>query len=87
MMAQAGAFSEPGVEIRAITASDSTDLTGCRGFFYTGTAGDVAVRTIYGASATTAVTISDCPANVVIPLRVTRIMAANTTATQIYGLF
>jgi len=86
-MAQAGAFGEPGIEIRAITANDSTDLTGCRGFFYTGTAGDVAVKTPYGASATTAVTISDCPANTIIPLRVTRIMATNTTATQIYGIF
>ena len=81
------AYSDPGVEIRAITPSDATDLTGCRGFFYTSTAGDIAVKTVYGASADTAVTISDCPVGVVIPLRVTRIMASGTTATQIYGLF
>lgn len=80
-------YNDPGIEIRAITASDSTDLTGCRGFFYTGTAGDVAVKTVYGASADTAVTITDCPADTIIPLRVTRIMSTNTTATQIYGLF
>lgn len=86
-MAQAGAYNEPGVEIRAITPSDSTDLTGCKGFFYTGTAGNVAVRTIYGASATSAVTITGCPADTIIPLRVTRIMATGTTATQIFGLF
>jgi len=87
MTAIGGGFGDPGTEIRAITASDSTDLTGCRGFFYTGTAGDVAVKTIHGAAATTAVTITDCPADTIIPLQVTRIMSTNTTATQIFGLF
>lgn len=81
------AYSDPGVEIRAITPSNSTDLTGCRGFFYTGAVADIAVRTVYGASADTAVTITSCPAGAVIPLRVTRIMSTGTTATQIYGLF
>lgn len=85
-MTQAAAFSEPGVEIRAITPSDTTDLTGCRGFFSTD-AGAVAVKTIYGASADTAVTIADCPVGLIIPLRITRVMSTGTTATQIYGLF
>lgn len=85
-MTQAAAFAEPGIEIRAITASDSTDLTGCRGFFVTG-AGDVAIKTIYGASADTAVTITDCPTGTIIPIRVTRIMSTNTTATNIYGIW
>lgn len=86
-MAVGGGFDGPGHEIRAVTKSDTTDLTGCRGFFYTGDAGDIAVKTIHGASADTAVTISDCPANVIIPLQVTRIMSTNTTATQIFALF
>lgn len=86
-MAIGGGFGDPGTEIRAITASDDTDLTGCRAFFYTGTAGNIAVKTIHGASNSTAVTIVDCPENLIIPLQVTRIMATNTTATQIYGLF
>lgn len=86
-MAGGAAFTEPAVEIRAITASDSTDLTGCRGFFYTGTAGDIAIKTVYGASADTAVTISSATQGTIYPIRVTRIMATNTTATQIYGLF
>lgn len=86
-MAQANAYSEPGVEIRAITADDDTDLTGCRAFFYTGTAGDIAIKTVYGASADTAVTISDATQGTIYPIRVTRIMATNTTATQIYGIF
>ena len=85
-MAQAGSFSDPGGEIRAITPSDSTDLTGCRGLMVNG-AGNVAVKTPYGASATTAVTISTVPAGTIIPLRVTRVMSTNTTATLIYGFF
>lgn len=85
-MAQAGAYSDPAVEIRAVTPSDSTDLTGCRGFFATG-AGDVAVMTVYGASSSTAVTIVDCPVGTIIPIRITRIMATGTSATQIYALF
>lgn len=87
MAAMGGGFDGPGTEIRAVTASDSTDLTGCRGFFYTGTAGNIAVKTIHGAANTTAVTITDCPKDTIIPLQVTRIMSTNTTATQIYALF
>jgi hypothetical protein len=85
-MAQAGSFGDPGVEIRAITPSNDTDLTGCRGVFTTD-AGSLAVRTIYGASSSSAVTIADMPIGMVLPLRVTRVMATGTTATQIYGLF
>lgn len=86
-MAIGGGFESPAWEIRAITPSDTTDLTGCRGFFYTGTAGDVAIKTTNGASAETAVTITDCPPDQIMPFQVTRIMATNTTATQIFGLF
>lgn len=86
-MAVGGDFSAPGTEIRAITASDATDLTGCRAFFYTGTAGNIAIKTIHGAAADTAVTITDCPKDVIIPIQVTRIMQTNTTGTQIYGIF
>jgi hypothetical protein len=81
------ALSDPATEIRAITPSDSTDLSGCRGFFYTGTEGNVAVKCLHGAGASTAVTITDCPPDTIIPVKVTRIMSTNTTATQIYGLF
>lgn len=86
-MAIGGSFEGPATEIRAVSPSDSTDLTGCRGFFYTGTAGDVAVKTIHGNSAETAVTISGAPQNTIIPIMLTRIMSTNTTATQIYALF
>lgn len=86
-MAIGDQFGGPGTEIRAITPSDTTDLTGCRGFFYTGSTANVAVRTIHGASASAAVTITSCPAGVILPIQVTRIMSTNTTATQIYGIF
>jgi len=82
-----GGFGDPGTSIVAVTASDSTDLTGARAFFYTGTAGNVAIKTIHGDSNATAVTITDCPANTIIPIQVTRIMSTNTTATQIYAIF
>lgn len=84
-MAIGGGFGDPATKIVAVTPSDATDLTGCRGFFYTGTAGNVAVKTIHGGD--TAVTITGCPADVIIPLQVTRIMSTNTTATQIFALF
>ena len=48
---------------------------------------DIDGKTVYGASATTAVTITSCPTGVIIPIRVTRIMSTNTTATNIYAIF
>lgn len=86
-MSVGGGFGDPGTSIVAVTASDSTDLTGARAFFYTGTAGDVAIKTVHGASASSAVTIADCPANVIIPIQITRIMSTGTTATQIYAIY
>ena len=85
-MAIGGYFGDPGTRIVAVTASDATDLTGARGFFCTG-AGNIAVKTIHGASADTAVTITDCPVGLIIPLQITRIMSTGTTATNIYAIF
>lgn len=86
-MSVGGGFGDPGTSIVAVTASDTTDLTGARAFFYTGTGGNVAIKTVHGDSNVTAVTITDCPANTIIPVQITRIMATNTTATQIYAIF
>ena len=85
-MAQAASYGDPAGEVRAITPSDVTDLTGCRGILVGG-AGDIAVKTPYGASATTAVTITSVPAGTILPLRVTAVMSTNTTATAIFGFF
>lgn len=82
-MALGGDYAEPAVKVAAVTASDATDLTGVRGL-YVGGAGDVAVRTV-GAPDTT-VTISSVAAGVILPVRVTRVMAA-TTATDITAFY
>lgn len=82
-MAQAGAFSEPAVKVAAVTASDSTDLTGVRGL-HVGGAGNVVVRMV--GDPTTTVTISTVAAGTILPIRVTRVMAA-TTATAITAFY
>lgn len=82
-MAQASAFSEPAVQAVAVTPSDATDLTGVRGL-YVGGAGDLAVRLV--GAPTTTVTISTVAAGTLLPIRVTRVMAA-TTATAITAFY
>ena len=79
----AGAYSEPAVKVAAVTPSDSTDLTGARGLLVGG-AGDVAVRMI--GDPDTTVTLTGVVAGAILPLRVTRVMAA-TTATNITALY
>jgi len=73
-------------EVRACTPSDSTDITDCIGIMVNGT-GNLAVKTVHGASATTAVTITNVPAGSIIPGNFTRVMATNTTATNITLFF
>ena len=85
-MALGGDYSEPATSIVAVTKSDSTDLTGARGI-YVGGAGDVAVKTVNGDSATTAVTISTVAAGTILPIRITRVMSTNTTATAILAFY
>ena len=76
-------YSDPADRIVAVTASDSTDLTGARGLLVGG-AGDVAVRMINAPDTT--VTMTGVVAGAILPLRVTRVMAA-TTATNITALY
>ena len=82
-MAQAGSFGDPADRVAAVTPSDSTDLTGVRGL-YVGGAGDVVVRMVNAP--TTTVTISTVAAGTILPVRVTRVMAA-TTATAITAFY
>lgn len=65
----------------AVTPSDSTvlDLVG----IYVGTTGNVAVLP-YGN--TVAVTFDTVPAGAIIPLKITKVMSTNTTASNIVGL-
>ena len=76
-------YSDPADRIVAVTASDSTDLTGARGLLVGG-AGNLAVRMINAPDTT--VTITGVTAGAILPLRVTRVMAA-TTATNITALY
>lgn len=65
----------------AVTKSDSTVLASVRGL-YIGVTGDVAVVM---AGTTTAVTFKAAPVGI-LPLRVTKVMSTNTTATDIVAL-
>lgn len=82
-MAQAGSFGDPADRVAAVTPSDATDLTGVRAL-YVGGAGDLVVRMINAPDST--VTISTVSAGSLLPIRVTRVMAA-TTATAITALY
>lgn len=77
------AYSDPADRLQAVTPSDSTDLTGTRALFVGG-AGNVAVRMVGDPAAT--VTLTGVVAGTILPVRVTRVMAA-TTATNITALF
>lgn len=76
-------YADPGDKVAAVTASDATDLTGARGL-YIGVGGDVAVRCVNSSSTT--VTFVGVPAGTILPIRVTRVMAA-TTATSIVAIY
>jgi hypothetical protein len=75
-------LSIPARNASAVTASDSTALSGVRGV-YVGGAGNLAVRFIGGAT----VTLAAVPAGTLLPLMVDRIMSTNTTATDIVALY
>ena len=84
-MAIGGDFSAPSTHVVAVTPSDDTDLTGARALFVGG-AGNLAIRTTQGASNTATVTLTGVTAGSIIPIQVTRVMAA-TTATNIVALY
>lgn len=66
----------------AVTPSDSTDLTGCRGV-YVGGAGNVAVRMVNGGT----VTFTAVPVGTTLDVAVDRVMSTNTTATLLIALY
>ena len=76
-------YSDPADRIAAVTPSDTTDLTGARGIRCGGT-GNLSVRMVNAPTVT--VTIVDILPGELLPLRVTRVMAA-TTATDITAFF
>lgn len=68
----------PAKNIKVITPNDSTDLTDVTKALYIGSAGAVAV---IAADDTVAVTIPGVQAGSILPIRVKRVMATNTTVT------
>jgi hypothetical protein len=73
----------PAEKASAVTPSDSTVLTDVRGL-YVGADGDVAVIMVGDTSAVTFVGVK---AGTVLPLRVSKVMSTNTTATDIVALY
>jgi len=76
-------YADPADRAIAVTPSDATDLTGVRAL-HIGGAGDVLVRMINDPDTT--VTISTVGDGTILPIRVTRVMAA-TTATAITAFY
>ena len=76
-------YADPADKLAAVTPSDATDLTGVRGL-YVGVTGDLALRCVN--SPATTVTLVAVPAGTVLPIRVTRVMAAST-ATSIVAMY
>lgn len=71
----------PAQDAVAVTPNDST-VVAFRGL-WVGGAGNVAIKGING---NTAVTLVGVPAGTLLPVAVSRVMATNTTATNIVGL-
>ena len=67
-----------------VTPSDTREYRGSRGL-YVGTGGDLAVVMV-GDAAETTVTFANVPGGVVMPLRVSKVMAA-TSASDIIALY
>jgi hypothetical protein len=77
-------LSEPAVNAAAITPSDTTDLTQFTRFLYVGGTGDITVN-MAGSGAT--VLFKAVPVGVVLPIRVSRVLATGTTATNVVALW
>ncbi len=72
----------PARKLAAVTPSDTTVLSGVRGL-YVGVTGDVAVLAAGDAAAQT---FKAVPAGTILPVEAAKVMATNTTATNILAL-
>jgi len=75
-------LSGPAAHGFAVTPNDSTTLSETTRALYVGSAGAVTVLMASGAS----VTFTGIPAGTMLPVRVTKVMASGTSATDIVGL-
>ena len=75
-------MSDPSSQIFAITPHDSTNFSIETRGIYVGTTGDVVVVTNDG----TAVTFSNVPAGLILPVRAIRVNSTDTSASDLVGL-
>jgi hypothetical protein len=78
-----GCGTDAADDFYAITPSDTVDLTKRPRGIWVGVAGDVAVR---AKDNSTVVVFKNCPAGSTLPARTNRVMATNTTATNLVAL-
>lgn len=77
-------MDEPAYDAASVTPHDTNDLSGgVARALYVGTTGDVEVIMAGG----TTVVFSSVPAGYILPIRVSRVKAANTTASDILALY
>ncbi|MBX5143198.1 hypothetical protein HJB79_31310 [Rhizobium lentis] len=74
---------DPGSNAAAVTPNDSTDLTYTTRAVYVGGAGNLAVVMAGGQT----VTFTGVTAGALLPIRVSRVMSTNTTATTILAIW
>jgi hypothetical protein len=77
------AASDPAQAAQSVTPSDNEDLTNVSRALYIGRAGDVSVVMVSGQS----VSFTDVAAGTILPLRVQRVNASDTTASEIVALW
>ena len=75
--------STPAEDAGAVTPSDSTNLTSIARSLYVGTAGNVTLLTV----GQNVVTFSNVQSGTILPVRVIRVNATSTTATNIVALY
>lgn len=76
-------FQGPWQNAAAVTPNDSADLTAVASALFVGGAGNIAVVTVGGHE----VTLNGATAGSVIQVRVKRVKATGTTATNLVGLW
>lgn len=77
-------LDSPAAHAVAVTPNDSTDLSTSSRGLYVGTAGDVVLDTVGGE---TSVTFANLAAGTQLPVRVARVRATGTTASNILALY
>jgi len=78
-----GELDSPASFAAAITPNDSTDLTMATRGIYIGGDGNLSVVTVGDQT----VLFSNVVAGSILPIRVKRVMATNTTATNLVGMY